>query len=140
MTEQTEVKEISNLLKDLFTGFEKADEDQFLSVTHPEVRTVNIGNTNDVNVFSAEDICKYSIRGLRSAMERDPKFYAKREISAIHDIRVYEVIASADVEYRMVMPDAIGIHRSFYHFVKVNGKWQVMNIIDRGRETKKGST
>ncbi len=134
-----EAKNVEETLNTLFQSFENADEAQFLSVTHPAVRTVNIGNDNEAHVFSVEDIRKFAILGLRNAMDKIPGFYARRVITALKHIAVHDLIASAEVDYRMEMPDSVGIHTAYLHLLKVDGKWLVTNIIDRGLEQAAGN-
>ncbi|MBN2149150.1 MAG: nuclear transport factor 2 family protein [Anaerolineales bacterium] len=134
MTTNSENDSITQVLYRFFESFQQVDDEKFLSVTHPGVRTVNIGNAGQAFIFSSEQIRRNTIAGLRNARKQDPAFYANFEIVAIYSIQVYDSIASADVEYRMVMPHAVGLHRSFYHLVQVGDNWRIVNIIDRGQE------
>jgi len=49
---------------------------------------------------------------------------------ALHD----DLIASVHVRWGMIFPDGYGKHRSFYNLAKVDGKWGIINVVDRGLE------
>ncbi len=134
MSPASDEEKIKAIIEALFDSFENTDEEKFLSVTHPEVRAVNIGNSNEVLVSTREEIVKFRIRGLRNAKQQNPEFYARNEIKTVNHITVHEVIASAEVEYRMVMPEAVGLHCSYIQLVKMEEDWRVVNILDRGIE------
>lgn len=131
MNEEQKIKET---ILSLYQHFENTDEENFRALTHPQVRTVNIGNSGEVHVFDMEQIVEYTITGLRRAKEQIPGFFARREEIEVHQIAVQEMIASAEVSYKMVMPESIGRHHSFLHLVKNADQWIVVNMIDRGIE------
>ena len=136
-TKNNEIEQIKNSLLVFFQGLDETNEELFKSVTHQNVRTVNIGNSNEIFVFTVEEIIEYTITGLRNAIQKNPGFFSRREEIDIDHITVHEIIASAEVSYKMVMPESVGYHRIYFHLAKENGKWMIVNIIDRGLE--KGS-
>lgn len=132
-----EEQNIRETILALYQHFENTDEDKFRGLTHPQVRTVNIGNSGEVHVFDMDQIVEYTIAGLRRAKEQIPGFFARREEIEICHIAVQELIASAEVSYKMVMPESIGRHHSYLHLVKNGDQWIVVNMIDRGIEESK---
>ena len=55
------------------------------------------------------------------------------EIEKIEQVVIHEdLIASVHVLYRMVFPDGYGKHRCFYNLAKIEGKWMIVNAVDRG--------
>jgi hypothetical protein len=134
MSKQENTQRILKAINLFFESFDTMDEELFKSITHPEVRTVNVGNSNEAFIFGVDEIIKFTIQGLKKATVENPGFYARREITEVKHIEIHEVIACAEIYYKMIMPGSVGIHTMFLHLVNEAGKWQVVNIIDRGIE------
>ena len=133
MNEQEAIKDC---IQTLFKAFDETDEQLFRSVTHPMMRTVNIGNSNAPYIFSALEVVENTIVGLRNAMDKMPGFFAVREDLNIQRIEVHEVIATAEISYTMRMPDSAGHHYAYLHFINLDGRWLLMQMVDRGIEEK----
>lgn len=118
----------------LYQSYEECNPELFRSITHPQVRTVNIGNKNQIHIFSCNDIIENTIMGLHRAKKQIPGFYAKWVDINFKSIQIYDQIASIEITYTMKMPDSHGNHSSFIHLSKENDKWLIINIIDRGFE------
>jgi hypothetical protein len=129
-----EIETIKKLILDLYEALGNSDEGVFHQLVHPQVRTVNIGNSREVHVFTLDQIVEYTLRGLKKAAEQVPGFFARWEQIEFLHIHVEEVTAAVEVSYQMAMPDSTGFHQSFIHLVKQGDRWQVINIIDRGVE------
>jgi hypothetical protein len=125
---------IKDLILAMYLAFENSDESAFRALAHPEMRTVNIGNENKVHVFNVDQICENTINGLKAAKEKMPGFYARWEEIEFVDVTVGDVVAFVSVSYKMIMPESLGKHTSGIHLVKPEGKWQVIQIVDRGIE------
>jgi hypothetical protein len=125
---------IKNIILDMYLAFENTDESAFRALAHPEMRTVNIGNENKVHVFKVDQICENTINGLKYAKESVPGFFARWEGINFIDVTVGDVVAFVSVNYKMKMPESLGKHTSGIHLVKPEGKWQVIQIVDRGIE------
>lgn len=48
----------------------------------------------------------------------------------VHD----NVIASVELTWRMILPESEGKHRTYFHLVKIDEKWTIVNVLDRGLE------
>ena len=69
----------------------------------------------------AEDFSRFNARS------RDRRRAAKeRQATNV------ELIACAHVRYRMVLPEGYGVHRCFYNLANLDGKWGIVNAVDRG--------
>ena len=133
----TDSKTICQNILALYQALGGSDEAALRALVHPQVRTVNIGNSNEVHVFTLEQIVEFTIHGLKRAAEQMPGFYARWENIEIIHTHVEDVTAAVEASYQMVMPDSTGFHHSFIHLVKQDGRWLVINIIDRGIEKAK---
>jgi hypothetical protein len=125
---------IQQVILDLYRALGGSDEAAFSALVHPQVRTVNIGNSNEVHVFTLDQIVEFTINGLKRAVEQIPGFYARWDKIEFINVTVQDVTAAVEVRYQMAMPDSTGFHQSFIHLVKEDGRWLVINIIDRGIE------
>jgi hypothetical protein len=130
-------KQIEETIQALYQSFENGDVELFKSVTHPQARTVNIGNSNQAFVFSLEEIINNTILGLRNAKEQIPGFFANWVNIYIKTVQTHDQIASAEVTYTMEMPESYGEHTSFIQLLKDGARWLIIQIIDRGLEINK---
>ncbi len=134
MSETKDKAAITFALLAFYASLENGDADGFRTVTHPDVRTVNIGNSNEINIFNVDQIIEYTIQGLQNAKQNIPGFFARWEQIEIKSITLHDVSASAEVHYKMTMPESTGHHRSFIQLVQDQDRWQIIQITDRGLE------
>lgn len=127
-------KTIKDAILAIYKSFEDTNEEAFRALVHPEMRSVNIGNSNEVHIFNVDQISEFTIKGLKAAKESIPGFFSRREDVEFTDVTVEDVVAFVSLRYRMVMPEDVGIHTSGIHLIKIVGKWQVIQIMDRGIE------
>ncbi|MHA2496376.1 MAG: nuclear transport factor 2 family protein [Candidatus Hodarchaeales archaeon] len=132
-----DVKKAKETLERYYSSQEHSNEEEFLSVWHPEARRISFGNDNKMLVSNTEEIIKYTINGLRIAKERDPDFYVKFQVNKIKHVAVHDVVASAEVDWQMEMPMARGLHASFFHLAKIDDHWMIIGLTDRGVEESK---
>jgi hypothetical protein len=130
----TDPHDLEKIIQDMYQALGACDEAAFRAVVHPQVRTVNIGNSGEVHVFGLDQIIEFTINGLKGAMENIPGFFARWEEIRFTDMTIGDVAAAVEVRYKMAMPDSTGYHHSFVHLVKEGERWLVINIIDRGIE------
>jgi hypothetical protein len=133
----SDTQNIQQIILDLYQALSSSDEAAYKALVHPQIRTVNIGNSGEVHVFALNQIIEYTINGLKNAVKQIPGFFSYWENIKFHNITIQDVTASVEVSYQMVMPESTGSHHSFIQLVKENEKWLVINIIDRGIEKEK---
>lgn len=127
-------KEIKAVILALYNSYEQSNPSLFKSIIHSQVRTINIGNNNQIHIFSADEIIENTILGLKRAKEQIPGFYAKWVNINFISLTIHDLIASIEITYTMKMPDSYGNHSTFIQLAKENTKWLIINIIDRGLE------
>ncbi len=133
----TEITKIRETLKLFHLAQETGNKKLFLRIWHPEARRFGFGSNNELYVFSTEDIIKNQLAGIQKAKQDNPAFSLGFFVNRIKDIDVHpdNLIASATVEWQMLsMGQCIGVHYTYYHFVKSNGEWIIVNVTDRGKE------
>ena len=130
----TDNQTIKDFILELYQAFENSDEAAFRALVHPEMRTVNMGNANEVHIFSVDQICEFTINGLKSARENVPGFFARWDEVEFVEVTIGDVVAFVSVRYKMLMPENVGTHTSGIHLIKPEDKWQVIQIVDRGIE------
>lgn len=135
MSNVSEIEKIKKLIINYTKYNETSDWENFIEIWHPEARRLNVGNTNELLITPTEDIKKLSFEGLMNLRKQMPE----AEISFITDdfshIDVYdEVVASAELNWRMILPGSEGRHKTYFHLVKANEKWIIVNVLDRGFE------
>jgi len=127
---------IRELVEDYIDIMEKSDEKRFLDLWHPDARRFGLGNDKQLNSFSKDEIVKFSLAGLRKLKEQIPNpEIIKFTITEIINISVFEgVIASAELKWQMILPGSKGNHHTFIQFAKKEGKWFIVNVLDKGFE------
>ena len=126
--------EIKAIILALYNSYEQSNIGLFKSTTHPQIRTVNIGNSKEIHIFSADDIIENTILGLSRAKDKIPGFYAKWVDFNFKSIMNYDLIASVELTYTMKMPESYGKHSAFIQLIRENGKWLIISILDKGLE------
>ncbi len=126
--------EIINLIQSYFKIMSDCDEEAFANIWHDKAQRVSIGNSNEIMVFSKDNIIEFSLRGLKNAIETIPGFFVRNEIIEISHIEILDVIATVEVKWHMIMPENRGEHTSCFHLAIENGKWNILNLLDRGIE------
>jgi hypothetical protein len=100
-----------------------------LEAWHPDGMMYLVGNANEFRIVSAEEQAGH----IDDAKERMPDIQVKFEIDEIEHIAVHDdLIASVHVSWRMVFPEGYGVHRTFFNLAKIDGKWGIVNTVDRG--------
>lgn len=127
-TDEYEIKETITLY---FDSLETFDDEKMRHVVHPEARMFNVGNSNIFFIKPREEFIKGTITAPR-LHGMNPFMVEIKEIS----IHTHELTASAEVEWRMIMPNSIGVHHTFYHLAKIDDKWVIVNMLDCGREVR----
>ncbi|MFX1491123.1 MAG: nuclear transport factor 2 family protein [Promethearchaeota archaeon] len=131
-----EIKKLREILRTFHEAQETANEKLFLQVWHPEARRFSFGSNNELYIFSTEDILINQFQGIKHAKQENPEYSISFFTKRIRNIDVDpdHLIASATVEWQMVsMGRAVGVHYTYYHFVKHNGNWVIVNVTDRGK-------
>jgi hypothetical protein len=132
-----EIKKLRETLRLFHEAQETADEKLFLQVWHPEARRFGFGSDDKLYIFSTEDILTNQFQGIKQAKKDNPDYSLSFFIKRIRhiDMDPDKLIALAVVEWQMVsMGRAVGVHYTYYHFVKSNGKWVIVNVTDRGKD------
>ena len=62
-------KIIKNTILEFYKSIENSNEAAFRDLVHTEMRTVNIGNNNEIFIFNVDQIIEFTIKGLKSAKE-----------------------------------------------------------------------
>jgi hypothetical protein len=122
-------REIIQLLENYFARQSMFDGDGMLEFWHPGGRMYLVGNQNEFRVVTIEEQASH----IKDAKERVPDLKVEFILEEIEQVVVQEdLIASAHVRYRMIFPEGYGKHRCFYHLAKIEGKWGIVNVVDRG--------
>ncbi|MFW9916751.1 MAG: nuclear transport factor 2 family protein [Candidatus Thorarchaeota archaeon] len=137
MDKSRDIEKVKKTLGRYYSSQEHSNKEEFLSVWHADARRISFGNDNKMLVSTSEDIIKYTIDGLRIAKERDPDFYVNFQVNEIKHVAVHDVVASAEVDWKMEMPMARGFHSSFFHLAKIEDEWIIIGLTDRGVEEPK---
>jgi hypothetical protein len=121
--------EITKLIEDYFVKQSEFDGDSMLDFWQPGGMMYLVGNNNEFRIVAVEDQSAH----IREAKERAPDLKVHFQIEMLEQVVVHEdLIASVHVRYRMTFPDGYGNHRCFYNLAKVEGKWRIVNAVDRG--------
>ncbi|MFX0181734.1 MAG: hypothetical protein ACFE95_01530 [Candidatus Hodarchaeota archaeon] len=106
----------------------------FQEITHPNFIRFGLGNSNELYYMSRDEVINQSLIGLSKARETIPNFKCSFKIKKITHLTIHDVIASIGVEWIMMMTDSVGIHCTCFHLAKDEGKWILVNALDRGKE------
>lgn len=124
-------KEIVELLESYFAKQSLFDGDSMLEFWHPGGIMHLVGNRNVFRQVTIEDQANH----IKKAREKMPDLKVEFVLDEIEQVVVHEdLIASAHVRYRMVFDEGYGRHRCFLSLTKVDGKWGIVNTVDRGFE------
>ena len=121
--------EITKMIEVYFAKQSEFDGDSMLDFWHPGGMMYLVGNNNEFRIVTAEDQAAH----VKEAKERVPDLKVHFQIEKIEQAIVHEdLIASVHVRYRMTFPGGYGKHRCFYNLAKIEGKWRIVNSVDRG--------
>ena len=121
--------EIKQLIETYFTRQSDFDGDGMLDFWHPAGRMYLVGNQGDFRVVTIEEQAGH----IKQAKAHRADLRVEFVLEEIDQIRVHDdLIASVHVSYRMVFPEGYGTHRCFYHLANMDGKWGIVNAVDRG--------
>lgn len=132
-----EKEKIRKTLQEFFLAQETGDDKRFLKVWHPDARRFGFGSNNELYILATDDILANQLHSIRQARKTNPDFSVTFLINRIKHIDVHKdkLIASAVVEWQMLsMGQAIGVHYTYFHLVKTNRNWVIVNITDRGKD------
>jgi hypothetical protein len=131
--EEEKIIQIRGIIDDYFVSHQDTDVKLFTSIWHNQAKRFNLGNSNELLVLTEQEIIEQTIDGLRIAREQINGFDVQHEINEISHIEVGDVTATAEVEWKMLMPDTSGSHRTYFHLAKED-TWQIVGLLDRGIE------
>ena len=132
-----EKERIRETLRIFFLAQETGDEKLFLRVWHPDARRFGFGSNNDLYVFTTEDIFANQFHGIQQAKIDNPNFSVTFLMNRIKHVDVHKdnLIASATVEWQMLsMGQCVGVHYTYFHLIKTDEDWVIVNVTDRGKE------
>lgn len=134
LNEEIMLKEIT---EDYINIMQECNEEKFKGLWHPDAKMFGMGNSNQLNVMSRDDIIKSSLNGLRNLKNQIPN---PEEIRFVIDeiIRIQHidgVIANVELRWHMQLPGSLGKHHTFIQYAKYDDMWYIVNVLDRGLET-----
>ncbi|MFX1299553.1 MAG: nuclear transport factor 2 family protein [Promethearchaeota archaeon] len=133
---QKEIGKIRETIRHFYWAQETGDENAFLSVWHPEAKRFGFGLNNELYVLSVEDILRDQFNEIQKAKEENPKYSVSFFIKQMKffDVQPDNLIASVFVEWQMlVLGKCVGFHYTYYHLVKTEDQWVIVNVTDRAR-------
>ena len=121
--------EITKMIEAYFAKQSEFDGDSILGFWHPGGMMYLVGNNNEFRIVAAENQAAH----IKEVKERVPDLKVHFQVEKIEQAIVHEdLIASVHVRYRMTFPDGYGKHRCFFNLAKIEGKWMIVNVVDRG--------
>ena len=121
--------EIKEIIEDLFAFFNNKEEDHLRELFHPKAIFANIGNANELYIRTVDEFIDTTIVAIKQN-----NIEVENKIEEIKHLQIIDgVIAALEITYTMIMKDSIGKHTCFLHLVKENGKWYVLDWVDRGK-------
>lgn len=130
MTHEQDTEAIQLLLQTYFQYFADFDGSGMNALWHPEGKQFNVGNRNEFLVRTPKTFTERW-----EAIRERVDFTMTIEIDDMSHIAVYDaLIASAEVKWRMLMPDSWGEHCSYFHLIKQDDAWKIAGVVDRGWE------
>ena len=133
---QIEIEKIRETIKHFYWAQENGNEKAFLSVWHPEAKRFGIGPNNELYVLSAEDIVRDQFYEMQKTKEENPEYSVSFFIKQMKffDVQPDNLIASVFVEWQMIISGKnVGFHYTYYHLVKTEGNWVIVNVTDRAK-------
>jgi hypothetical protein len=125
----TAKEEILKLLKNYFTNQEAFDGEKMLKFWHPGSKMYLVGNNNEFRIVTIEEQAGH----INEVKERVPDIQVQFVIDEIEQIIIHDdLIASAHLRWRMLFPEGYGEHRTFFNLANIDGKWGIVNTVDRG--------
>jgi hypothetical protein len=122
-------EEITQLIQTYFARQSDFDGEGMLAFWHPEGKMYLVGNQGEFRVVTIEDQASH----IKEAKTHRPDLSVEFVLDEIEQVRVHDdLIASVHVRYRMVFPEGYGVHRCFYNLANMDGKWGIVNAVDRG--------
>jgi hypothetical protein len=122
-------EELVQFIKAYFASQSAFDGDGMLGFWHAGARMYLVGNANTFRVVTIEE----QVNHIKEAKARVPDLRVEFLLDEVEQVVVQdELIASVHVRYRMMLPEGYGEHRCFYNLAKVDGKWGIVNAVDRG--------
>ena len=133
--EEAKLRELVNTyIKTMGTG----DEEKFHEIWHPAARRFNIGNSNELLSFNLAEIDEYTLRGIKK-LRKEASDSARFEfvLDEVLHLSIYSnLIAAVEIKWHMTLPGSRGLHHTYFHLARQNGKWLIVNVLDRGYEFK----
>ena len=119
-------------IEDYFARQADFDGDGMLEFWHPMGKMYLVGNQGEFRVVTVEEQAEH----IKEAKARLPYLHVEFALEEIEQVAVHDdLVASVHVRYRMVFPEVYGLHRCFYNLVNMDGKWGIVNAVDRGLES-----
>jgi hypothetical protein len=135
MNSITEEDKIRDLIEKYTKCNETSDWESFIELWHPEARRLNVGNNNQLLITPTDDIKKFSFDGLKNLKQQMPDADIRFEIDEFTHIDIYDnVVASVELKWKMFLPGSKGTHKTYFHLVKLDDLWIIVNVLDRGFE------
>ena len=121
--------EILILLETYFSYQEAFNGDGMLASWYPGGKMYLVGNNNEFRIVTIEE----QVGHIKEVKERVPDIQVQFVIDEVEQIAVHDdLIASAHLRWRMIFPEGYGQHRTFFNLAKIDGKWGIVNSVDRG--------
>ena len=125
----TTKEEILHLLETYFSQQEAFDGESMLKSWHPEGKMYLVGNNNEFRIVTIEEQAGH----IKEAKEQVPDIRVQFVIDEVEQISIHDdLIASAHLRWRMIFPEGYGKHRTFFNLANIDGKWGIVNTVDRG--------
>ena len=125
----TTKEEIIQLLEAYFANQEAFDGENMLNFWHPGGQMYLVGNNNEFRIVTIEEQASH----IKEAKERVPDIQVQFVIDEVEQIAIHDdLIASAHLRWRMIFPEGYGKHRTFFNLANIDGKWGIVNTVDRG--------
>lgn len=135
MTYGIDVEKIKNVIIDYIKSNERSDWNKFSELWHPDAKRLNVGNDNELLITPTEDIKKFSFEGLQNLRKQIPDAEIKFSVESFSHIDVHDgIVASVELNWIMFLPGSKGKHKTYFHLVKMDGNWIIVNVLDRGYE------
>ena len=124
--EQIEIREF---ITAYFIAQSAFDGVKMLDFWHSDGMMYLVGNQSEFRVVAAKEQAEH----IKAAKEHNPDLAVKFVLDEVEQVILHEeLIASVHVQYRMVFPEGHGKHRCFFNLAKMDGKWKIANVVDRG--------
>ena len=130
---------ILETIKMYFECSVNSNVDLFLEISHPKLTRLALGNSNELYWMTQEEVITQSLEGLANARKNVPNFQCRFRINKLIHFTIHDVIASIAVDWTMLMTESTGHHCTCFHLAKHEDNWIIAHVIDRGRESLKGS-